>query len=74
MSDPENEPDVRARRVLARRVPSRDSASAVKEQRRVIELMRRRARGSSLIAPYSRMQELERENEQLRQGPHRGAA
>jgi hypothetical protein len=41
----------------------------MKEQGRVIELMRRRARGSSLASLYSRMQELERENEQLRRGP-----
>lgn len=74
MPDPENDPYVQARRELARRVSSPGPASLVKEQRRVIELMRRRARGSSLTALSSRMQELERENERLRRGPHGGAA
>jgi hypothetical protein len=61
MPDPDNEPYVQARRELARRVSSPDPASLVKEQRRVIEVMRRRARRSSLAALSSRMQELERE-------------
>jgi hypothetical protein len=69
MPDPENDSYVQARRELARRVASPGSTSLMKEQGRVIELMRRRARGSSLASLYSRMQELERENEQLRRGP-----
>jgi hypothetical protein len=71
MSGSESDPYVKARRELGRRVPS---AGLLREQRRVIELMRRRARTSSLAELYSRMQELERENERLRGGPHGGAA
>jgi hypothetical protein len=71
MADPENDPYVQARRELARRVTSPNPTALVNEQRRVIELMRRRARRSSSLASlYSRMQELERENERLRHGPH----
>lgn len=64
MPGAENDPHVRARGDLARRVPG--LAPSAKEQRRVIELMRQRARGSSLGTLYNRMQELERENERLR--------
>ena len=74
MASSGDDPYVQARRELARRIPSRGPAPRAREQRRVIELMRRRARGSSLASLYSRLQELERENEQLRHGSHGGAA
>jgi hypothetical protein len=72
MSD-ENDPYVAARRELARREPA-GPTSRTGQQRRVIELMRRRASGSSLAVIYDRLQELERENEQLRRGAHHGPA
>ena len=74
MSDPENDSYVQAHRELSRRLPSPGPASLLKEQQRVMELMRQRARGSSPAALLSRMHMLERENEQLRHGPHGGAA
>ena len=74
MADSENDPYVQARRELAGRAASPSPIALVKEQGRVVELMRRRARGSSLAALYSRVEELERENERLRREPHGGAA
>jgi hypothetical protein len=62
------DPYLQARRELARRVGLPHTASLMGDQARVIDLMRRRARRSSLAAVYSRMQELERENERLRRG------
>jgi hypothetical protein len=69
MPGPENDPYAEARRELERRALSPRPASLIKGQRRVIELMRRRAGGSSPPATlYSRLQALERENDRLRRG------
>jgi hypothetical protein len=46
----------------------RESSSRQHEQRRVLELMRRRGRASSVEVLKTHMQELEREIERLRRG------
>jgi hypothetical protein len=74
MPSPENDPHVEARREPARGGRSPSPSSSTKEQRRVIELMRRRGRGSSPTALYTRLQELEQELERLRRGARRGPA
>ena len=68
MTSAEQDPYLQARRELARRVGSPRAPSLMNDQARVIDLMRRRARKSSVAAVYSRLQELERENERLRRG------
>jgi hypothetical protein len=50
----------------ARGVTSTKSGARQPDQQRVLELMRKRGRGSSLAALRSHMQELEREIERLR--------
>jgi hypothetical protein len=64
------EPQPNAQR-KARSARSSDPDSRRKEQLRVLELMRRRARGSSVAALRSQMQELEREIERLRRAQGR---
>ena len=66
MTSAERDSYLQARRELARRVGLPHPPSLMNDQARVIDLMRRSARDSSIAAVYSRLQELERENERLR--------